>query len=88
MTGLFVAVEYTVAGKLFNGDGSGEDLGLLRRVLAEEDFWGDEDWLEEAGGAPNLAPFLAYCVMALGLGVLALMEILGHRGIEGRVEKA
>lgn len=79
--GLFVAVEFTLGGKLFNS--VGEDYGLVRRVIAEE-----EDWIGEAGGKTNWTPFLAYCAMALGLAVLAWMEMLGYKNARERLRKA
>ena len=82
--GIFVAVEFTLGGKLFNGGGVEWDVeeGFLRHALAEE-----EEWLEESGGGVNLVPFLAYCVMALGLMLLAWMETLGHRHIRDGIGK-
>lgn len=87
MAGLFVAAEYAIQGKLFNGSPALSpdwEEGLLPRVLAEEeDFWDyGEEWAGEAGCRDNLVKILSYCVMALGLGVLSWMEILGHRGID------
>ena len=88
MAGLFVAVEFTLGGKLFNGTGGGEDFGFLSHALAEEDeFWEDaETWAEEAGGSELLIPCLSYGVMALGLALLAWMERLGYAKIKDRMK--
>lgn len=92
MAGVFVAAEYAIAGKLFNGspalDADWEE-GFLPRVLAEEeDYWDyGEEWAEEAGGQGSLVRILSYCVMALGLGVLSWMEVLGLKGMERAVKE-